>query len=399
MHNLYFPWIRIIIFSILFSIPFFTRDFFKIEISIPFPFPSKSYFPVENLSVKESDLQEYEIASKERSSNIEYTINGSNRKLGNLIAIEPNFLALDFYSAENFKNSLKPLFEKAKNENAIDRKTIIVLPEHIGTALYFVNENRSIYFSNIPTAISDLKMIHKDFIESFKLSCKETECGTKDIELEAIIYEKKDQVAEIYYKTFSELAKEYSVTIIAGSILLPNPKIEKGNLISGKGSIFNVSISFLPNGKIIDQIIKKVHLNEIERDFIQPGEVNQDFVISVPGWKVGVLLGIDSFYSSLYSQIAKTKVDGVVSPSSAFFEEKILNEKNQSIDLQDSENWYRYTIQDSFVNTKAKVALQLFWKGNFGDIKNSPLSFSIREGTPIQQTSKSNLPKILNLYF
>ena len=116
MHNLYFPWIRIIIFSILFSIPFFTRDFFKIEISIPFPFPSKSYFPVENLSVKESDLQEYEIASKERSSNIEYTINGSNRKLGNLIAIEPNFLALDFYSAENFNNSLKPLFEKSKNE-------------------------------------------------------------------------------------------------------------------------------------------------------------------------------------------------------------------------------------------------------------------------------------------
>ncbi len=87
MHNLYFPWIRIIIFSILFSIPFFTRDFFKIEISIPFPFPSKSYFPVENLSVKESDLQEYEIASKERSSNIEYTINGSEKQYAGRIVI------------------------------------------------------------------------------------------------------------------------------------------------------------------------------------------------------------------------------------------------------------------------------------------------------------------------
>jgi hypothetical protein len=397
MHNLYFPWIRFIIFALLVSFPFAARQLFQTEISIPLP--SKPFFEPEDLSLKESDFQEYDLASKQRSNEIEYILNGSDRKLGNLIAIEPSFLSLDFYSEENFKNSLIPLFEKAKKENAIDRKTIIILPEHIGTGLYFLNENRSIYFSNIDIVIGNLKQIHKEFIEKFKISCKETECKTKDVELEAIVYEKKDQVAEIYHRTFSELAKEYSVTIIAGSILLPNPKIEKGNLISDKGPIFNVSLSYLPNGKIINQIIKKVHLNEMEKNFIQPGEVNQDLVISVPGWKVGVLLGIDSFYSSMYAQISKTKVDGIVSPSSSFFEEKVLDEKSQTIDLQESEDWYRYSIKERFLETKAKVALQLFWKGKFGDIKNTILSFSTREGAPIQQTSQSNSPKILNLYF
>ncbi len=94
MHNLYFPWIRFIIFALLVSFPFAARQLFQTEISIPLP--SKPFFEPEDLSLKESDLQEYDLANKQRSNEIEYILNGSDRKLGNLIAIEPSFLSLDF---------------------------------------------------------------------------------------------------------------------------------------------------------------------------------------------------------------------------------------------------------------------------------------------------------------
>ncbi|NCS94655.1 MAG: hypothetical protein GW761_12725, partial [Leptospira sp.] len=92
MHNLYFPWVRILIFGFLFALPFYGKQFLK---------PSDP-------ALQEADFANYKSDSEERFKTIEYVLNGTDRKLGNLIAIEPNFLPLDFYSAENFKKSLRP---------------------------------------------------------------------------------------------------------------------------------------------------------------------------------------------------------------------------------------------------------------------------------------------------
>lgn len=79
-----------------------------------------------------------------------------------------------------------------------------------------------------------------------------------------------------------------------------------------------------------------------------------------------ILLGIDSFYSSMYAQISKTKVDGIVSPSGSFFEEKVLDEKSQTIDLQESEDWYRYSIKERFYKQKQRWLCSCFGRESLG---------------------------------
>lgn len=385
MHNLYFPWIRILIFCILFSLPFYGKQFLK---------PSDP-------ALQEADFSNYKSESEERFKTIEYILNGSDRKLGNLIGIQPFFLPLDFYSAENFKNSLRPIFEKAKADNLIDRKTLIILPEHVGTGLYLLKENKSVYTSSYSNALTELKSSHKLAIEEFQKQCNSTNCSAASLEWETIIREKKDDVAKIYNETFSELAKEYSVSIIAGSVILPEPKIVKGELVAGdkESKLYNVSITYLPNGKAIDQIIKKINLSNWEKEFLTPGELKQDLIIAVPGWKVGVLIGIDSFYSSVYSQIAKSKVDGLVSPASNINIGRIQDESNKLLELQEPVTWHRYSLKDRSVGTNAKVYLQVFWDGNLWDIKDIPQSFSSRENNEPVLSSDERIPKILNLYF
>ena len=383
MHNLYFPWVRILIFGFLFALPFYGKQFLK---------PSDP-------ALQEADFANYKSDSEERFKTIEYVLNGTDRKLGNLIAIEPNFLPLDFYSAENFKKSLRPIFEKAKNEKIIDRKTLIILPEHVGTGLYLINENKAAYFSSYSSSFNEIKSSHKNEIEEYQKFCETSTCSKNTLEWESIIYLKKDEVAKIYNDTFSELAKEYSVSIIAGSIILPEPKIIKGELVAGEGKLYNSSVTYLPSGKAIDQIIKKINLSQWEKDLLTPGEIKQDLIITVPGWKVGVFIGIDSFYSSVYSQISKSKVDGLVSPASSFISDKITDESNKLLELQEPDTWHRYSLKDRSVETNAKVYLQVFWNGSIWDIKDVPQSYSSRENLePIRSSEKKN-PKMLNLYF
>ena len=70
---------------------------------------------------------------------------GADSGKGNIIGIQP-FLTPDNYStASNFKASFQTYFEHLKQQNKLTSKSVIVLPEYIGTWLVAANEKENIY--------------------------------------------------------------------------------------------------------------------------------------------------------------------------------------------------------------------------------------------------------------
>lgn len=56
-------------------------------------------------------------------------------------------------------------------------------------------------------------------------------------------------MAEQYQTLFGGLAKEFGVTLVAGSIVLPEPAIDNGKLKLGSGPLYNSSVTFGSDGQ------------------------------------------------------------------------------------------------------------------------------------------------------
>ena len=70
---------------------------------------------------------------------------------------------------------------------------------------------------------------------------------------------KAREMAAVYQATFAALARDFGVTIVAGSILLPAPRISNGALEIGKGRLYNVTAVYGPDGRAHDQLTHKVY--------------------------------------------------------------------------------------------------------------------------------------------
>ena len=93
-----------------------------------------------------------------------------------------------------------------------------------------------------------------------------------------------DELWELYQSTFSGLAKDYGVTLVAPSAYLPDPL---------DGVIRNLSGVFGPNGDLLG-VQAKVMLHAEDQDLVQPG-VAWDVIQTEVG-ALGVLIGNDALY-------------------------------------------------------------------------------------------------------
>jgi predicted amidohydrolase len=77
-------------------------------------------------------------------------------------------------------------------------------------------------------------------------------------------------MAGIYTSGFKSLAKEYSVTIIGGSILLQEPRVLNNKSIDlSNGSLENITAVFNPDGSIQSALTKKAFPIADELPFVK----------------------------------------------------------------------------------------------------------------------------------
>lgn len=383
MHNLYVPPHKILLFILLFGIGFGSATYLKEhESTVPIPkleMPKTDFsFNFDfnlNFDFSKPEVDE-EIQKPNKTWNeVSIQTNGTDRKYGNLVGIQLVLKPEDYVKEEWWKERIEETLIQGKKSGIFDRKTIVIFPEHLGSGLIFLNEKSK--FLNSDSLSDALKTKGDNFT------------------LNDLLLSKANMMADVYVRTFSSLAKDYNVPILGGTIVLPNPKIVKGNLLlDPTGPLYNVAIPFSADGKLMEPIVKKSILSEEEQKVYAAGDINQDRIWIVPGWKVAVFIGQEVFDSSIYSRLTGKAIDGLISPSAVF-----PNMKWSGKDLSDMNVWKQDGMSKYIKTTRAQDLVQVFLSGHLFENHWNGKTFNLRDFTFEDEVISVESPTILNLYF
>lgn len=238
---------------------------------------------------------------------------GNNTGKGNLIGIQPYVQAIDYSSEQAFANKMGAYFEQAKRTGWLNTKSIVVLPEYLGSWLVAANEKTEVYEN--PQSGRALQTVALSNFFSFLNQYLQAPEGTKDPVRYALFSMKSAQMAGIYHRTFSALAKQYGVTIVAGSILLQNPSLLDGSLVTQRGPLYNVSVVYRPDGTPYPQLVKKLFPINDELPFVCPATPNDLPVFDTPAGRLGVLICADCWNSAAYRILKSKKASLLAVPS------------------------------------------------------------------------------------
>ena len=219
---------------------------------------------------------------------------GTPGDYGNLLAMEVKLLPADYQSRDRLQLRFATYLEQARNEGFLNSRTIVVLPEHVGTGLFALGEKaevqqaRSLRDAMQWTALSNPWNYLRALIEN----------QSRDRRTEAVLRIKAARMAEDYQQIFGDLAREYAVTLVAGSIVLPEPYLQNGRLLTGSGPLRQVSLTFDAQGQPLGPLQYKHDLSRYERRYSQASDTWHPDTLPTPAGRLAVLLGCDGQLAS-----------------------------------------------------------------------------------------------------
>lgn len=239
---------------------------------------------------------------------------GDSSSRGNVVGVQAFVEPVDYASEENFSRKVRFYLEEAKKKNwLIPDKTIVVFPEYFSTWLVTLQEKESIY--SIPKIEVGMQTMVLRNAGKFLSSYLQSPDQVQDRVKYSVFAMKAAVIAKVYQDTFTALAKEYKVTIVGGSVLLPDPIVENGILKTRAGLLYNASVVFEPDGTINPELIKKAFPTADELGFICPVKPDGIPVFNTAVGKMGVLICADAWFSEAYKTLKNKSVDFVITPS------------------------------------------------------------------------------------
>ncbi|MGE8907951.1 nitrilase-related carbon-nitrogen hydrolase [Leptospira interrogans] len=303
---------------------------------------------------------------------------GKDLKKGNLLGIQPWMSPIDYSNEINFSKKIQSYLEEASKKGYINPKTIVVFPEYLGTWLVVAGEKTSVVRSDkLEDSMRILILSNPvSFIFNF------FKAQGKDKIRDALFRMKAEKMLSIYSNTFSGMAKKWGVTIVAGSILLPEPYILEGKIQIRNGALKNVSYVFLPDGRVAENSPEKIYPIEDEKSFVAAATLKNLKIIQSPMGKIGVLVCADSWYPEVYEIFKKQNVNFVVVPSyvapdGAMSEVwKGYNGSKNPTDIRledvhrisEGEAWLKYALAGRILKSGATHGMNVFLRGSLWDL-------------------------------
>jgi len=229
---------------------------------------------------------------------------------GNLLGIQPLLYSGDYHSADLLRLKLAAYLHKANEAGLLNGKTVAVLPEHIGTGLVISGEKVEVYQAHtVNSAMAWLAASNPLKLSRALLFAK----GENRLH-DALLRMKGEHMARDYQTVFGGLAKDFGITLVAGSIVLPEPSVEDGQLVVGSGPLYNVSLVFGSDGAPLGQPQRKAYPSADELGFVAaaPRELQ---VIDTPAGRLAVVLGSDSKRADAFAELSKQGVQVLVVPA------------------------------------------------------------------------------------
>jgi predicted amidohydrolase len=303
---------------------------------------------------------------------------GTDHGNGNLLGIEPYMVQQDYVSAESFYNKLRMYLTAAQHEQWLNEKTIVVFPEYIGSWLVLAGENQRVYQASTFSAAQQTLVFHNlwKFITALITSKEKSKAEATFFRMKAT------QMADIYHDTFSHLAKEFGITIVAGSIILPAPHISNGQLLLSNGPLYNVSLVYQPDGEPHPKPILKAFPTSEELTFMSYMSANKIPSFDTPAGRLGVLICADSWFPQAYASLKEQGISLLAIPSYAGFSTETWSDPwngysgwqaPTDVNIKDVKNitegdaWKKYALAGRIHSSGAKYGVNVFLRGKLWD--------------------------------
>lgn len=326
---------------------------------------------------------------------------------GNLLGIQPWMRQADYASEEAFFARIDAYFQAARREGWIAEKTVVALPEYLGTWLVVAGEKPAVVQS--PTIAAAMRRLVGSHPGSFLgRLLRAREHGRVEASLFRL---KAAEMARIYQSVFSRLARQYAVTLVAGSILLPEPYVENGQVRAGTGVLYNTCAVFRPDGSAEPALVKKAYPIASELPFVQAAPAGELPVYQTPCGVLGVLICADSWYPDAVRRIRELGAEILVVPS-AVLPGDHWNQpwagysgypEPEDVDAADvgrlleTQAWDKYALEGRFAASGAGYGMNLFLYGDLWDLSPCGGRWKMIAGQAVQKASQDGAA-LINLY-
>ncbi|MNF92947.1 Carbon-nitrogen hydrolase [compost metagenome] len=217
-------------------------------------------------------------------------------------------------------------------------------------------------------------------------------------------------MAKDYQALFGGLAKEFHVTLVAGSIVLPEPSIIDGTLKIGRGALYNSTVVFGRDGLPIGQPQRQMHPIFDEHEVIAANGEHTLNVVDTPAGRLGVLIGSDSWYPDNYRKLDDQGAQFVAVPAFVVgrdtWDKPWRGYKGLSTpgsvslkagELSEGQAWHRLTLTAQPPSSQAIAGMSVFLRGQFWDQGSAGQSFLSSNGQHFVD-GKARGARLLNLW-
>jgi len=325
---------------------------------------------------------------------------------GNLLGIQPELFPTDYQSSERLHRKLAAYLQKAQEQGLLNEKTIVVLPEHIGTWLMVSGEKDELYQANTLKDAMNWLAVSNPLKFARALIAAKGENRVDDAHLRM----KAKGMAKDYQALFGGLAKEFRVTLVAGSIVLPEPSVIDGTLKIGRGALFNSSVVFGRDGLPIGQPHRQMHPVFDQSDVIAANGDHELNVVDTPAGRLGVLIGSDSWYPDNYRKLDSQGAQLIAVPAyvagRGTWDRPWRGYKGLSTpssvslkagELSEGQAWQRLTLTAQPPSSQAIAGMSVFLRGQFWDKGSAGQSFLSSNGQHFAD-GNAHGARLLNLW-
>jgi hypothetical protein len=318
----------------------------------------------------------------------------TDTRRGNLLGIQPFMVPEDYASAQTFRTKVEGYLDAANQRGWLDEKTIVALPEHIGTWLVAAGKSQRVRQAETITGAMRMLVLGSPIAFAKGLMF----ARSKDRVTDGLFRVNAAQMTEIYQDVFSKLARKYAVTIVAGSILLPEPGVSDSKLRIGDDLLYNVCAVYGPDGTAHENLVRKIFPIETELPFTAGASAIELPVFDTPAGKLGVLICADSWYPGPYEILEARGADFVVVPSylspSGVWEQPWRGYNGalapDDMDAQDAhtitegEAWLKYALAGRLPKTGIKHGVNVFLRGDLWDLGSDGHTIVVKDRTVMQ---------------
>jgi len=341
----------------------------------------------------------------------------------NVVAAQAWVTPGDYASEGSFSLRVKGYLEAARDQGWLGDRTVVVYPEHLGTWLVVMDEPVAVHRADTAArALRRLALAHplsllhhwaRSPAASYHSATSQPARLAKRARwraARAAFTLKAPRMAEVYHRVFSELARIYHVTIVAGSIVLPEPRLHGGALVAGRGPLANVSVIYRYDGAAV-ALARQVFVGGPHSALVSPGRLEDVPVLNTPAGRLGVLLGADSWHPQAYDHLRSRRVEvlAVLSycrPDGAWEAPwrgyngtpapATVNPDDVG-NLTGREAWAKYGAATCLATCGASAGVNVFLRGRLWDLGSDGRTTAFRDGE-MRQLQATDGASVLNLW-